>query len=511
MDDYIVVKTDFPDPDVIRVEDTYYMISTTMHFMPGGVILRSYDLLNWEIISYVYDTLEDTDRHRLEENKNIYGEGMWAGCLRYHNGLFYVCFTANDTQKTYLFTSSNIEGPWQKKIMEGFYHDNSILFDDDGKVYIVYGNTEIYLTELDSELNGPKKDGVHRIIIKDEGDVRLGYEGAHIYKMNGKYYIFLIHWPDTGHGRRTQACFVADSLTDEFIGKDILDEDMGYFNQGVAQGGIVDTPEGDWYAMLFQDRGAVGRIPVIVPIRWKDKFPVLNFKKEKPEEIRIKSTHLNHIYEPVVANDDFQYATKQGMPVTLKKQWQWNHNPNSKLWTVEDEPGKLIIKTNKISKNVTQAVNCLTQRMMFPNCDIKVTLDGSNLKDGDYAGLCALQGKYSLIALTKENGHYYLVQMVKKGSASKMGQVCDEEPGVVTEKVRIHRCQVSLRIIGDFMNMKDHIQCFYEKDGKWVQLGETTKHYFTLDHFTGCRIGLFIYSTEDIGGKVAFTEFKYHC
>jgi len=61
------------------------------------------------------------------------------------------------------------------------------------------------------------------------------------------------------------------------------------------------------------------------------------------------------------------------------------------------------------------------------------------------------------------------------------------------------------------MNMKDHIQCFYEKDGKWVQLGETTKHYFTLDHFTGCRIGLFIYSTEDIGGKVAFTEFKYHC
>lgn len=508
MDDYVVLKTDFPDPDVIRVKDTYYMISTTMYFMPGGVILRSYDLLNWEIISYVYDTLEDTDRHGLEGNKNIYGEGMWAASLRYHNNLFYVCFTANDTKKTYLFTSSNIKGPWLRKNIEGFYHDNSLLFDDD-KVYIVYGNTVIYLTELDAELNGPKEGGVHRIIIKDEGDVRLGYEGAHIYKIHGKYYIFLIHWPNTGYGRRAQACFVADSLTDEFVGKDVFDEDIGYLNQGVAQGGIVDTPDGDWYAMLFQDRGAVGRIPVIVPVNWKDGFPVLDIKKEKPEEIRIKSTNPNHIYQPVVTSDDFQYATQQGMPVTLKKQWQWNHNPDPKLWTVTDQPGNLIIKTDKLSKNVTQAKNCLTQRMMFPNCDMRVTLDGSCLQEGDYAGLCALQSKYSLIALTLENDQYYLVHMVKEGPASKMGQVNDEQLGRVTEKILINRCQVSLKITADFMNMKDHIQCFYEEDEKWIGLGESTKHYFTLDHFTGCRIGLFIYSTKNIGGKVAFEKFKY--
>ncbi|HOV41656.1 MAG TPA: family 43 glycosylhydrolase, partial [Oscillospiraceae bacterium] len=135
-----IIWSDFPDLDVIRVEDTYYMIRTTMHMMPGAVILRSYDLANWEIASYLYDTLEDNPAHRLEDGKNIYGAGMWAASLKYHNGMFYVCFVANDTHKTYLFTSKSIDGPWEKREIEGFYHDISLLFDDDGKVYIVYGN-----------------------------------------------------------------------------------------------------------------------------------------------------------------------------------------------------------------------------------------------------------------------------------------------------------------------------------------------------------------------------------
>ena len=81
-----IIKMDYPDPDVIRVEDTYYMISATLHFMPGGVILRSYDLRNWEIAGYVYDTLEETPQERMEGESSIYGKGMWAGCLRYQIG-----------------------------------------------------------------------------------------------------------------------------------------------------------------------------------------------------------------------------------------------------------------------------------------------------------------------------------------------------------------------------------------------------------------------------------------
>ena len=79
-----VIKADFPDPDVIRVDDTYYMLCSTLHFLPGAVILRSYDLVNWEIASYVFDTFEGTEEARMTNEHNNYGCGMWAGSLRYH-------------------------------------------------------------------------------------------------------------------------------------------------------------------------------------------------------------------------------------------------------------------------------------------------------------------------------------------------------------------------------------------------------------------------------------------
>ena len=180
-----VIYSDYPDADVIRVGDTYYMVSTTMHFMPGCVILRSYDLLHWEVASYVYERLEETPGQCLADNKGVYGKGMWAASIRYYEGTFYVCFVANDTGKTYLYTAADIAGPWKKSTIEGFFHDNSLLFDDDGRVYIAYGNREIYITELNESLTAPKEGGLHRMAIKDTGDVILGYEGAHFYKING--------------------------------------------------------------------------------------------------------------------------------------------------------------------------------------------------------------------------------------------------------------------------------------------------------------------------------------
>ena len=115
-----LTKMDYPDPDVIRVNDTYYMVSTTMYFMPGGVLLRSYDLINWEICSYIYDTLEHTPGERLEEEQTVYSHGMWAPCIRYHNGQFYVVFIAHEFNKTFLFTAEKAEGPWKKVISKEF-------------------------------------------------------------------------------------------------------------------------------------------------------------------------------------------------------------------------------------------------------------------------------------------------------------------------------------------------------------------------------------------------------
>ena len=102
-----LTKMDYPDPDVIRVEDTYYMVSTTMHFMPGGALLRSYDLRNWEIAGYIYDKLDDSPAERMEQERTEYAGGMWAASIRYHEGVFYVVFVSHSAQKTYLFKATD--------------------------------------------------------------------------------------------------------------------------------------------------------------------------------------------------------------------------------------------------------------------------------------------------------------------------------------------------------------------------------------------------------------------
>jgi beta-xylosidase len=505
-----ILRSDFPDPDVIRVGDTYYMISTTMHFMPGAVILRSFDLIQWEIVSYVYDTLDDTPAQKLDGDQSIYGQGMWAASLRYHAGKFYVCFVANDTHKTYLYQANDPRGPWQKQIVDGFYHDCSLLFDDDGRVYIAYGNNEIYLTELKEDLSGPKPGGLHRLIVRDKAGIRLGYEGTHFYKINRRYYLFFIHWLADGSGRRVEACFCADSPEGEFSGKDVLDDDMGYFNNGVAQGGIVDTPDGDWYAVLFQDEGALGRVPVLVPAHWENDFPVFGVEGKVPACIETKSTRPDAVYAPFVSGDEFHYTPGPDGKIRLSPVWQWNHNPVEELWRVDGEKGELCLRMGRLSENLTRAYNVLTQRTVRPACSASVEVDGSLLNDGDYAGICALQGRYGMAAITRENGSYFLVMKGNPGEADyRMGKTLDKTPGVEYERIPLSGAVAELKVTANFERMTDEASFFYRDGADWRPIGAVQKLYFGLDHFVGCRFGLFVYATQKIGGQAAFRHFGY--
>lgn len=503
-----LTRLDYPDPDVIRVEDTYYMVSTTMHFMPGCEILRSYDLRNWEHAAYVYERLDGTPGQRLEGEENIYGKGMWAASLRYHKGTFYICFVANDTHKTYLYTAKEIEGPWEKHTVEGFYHDCSLLFDDDDRIYIAYGNKQIYITELDSSLSGPKEGGLHRLAVSDEGHPGLGYEGTHFYKINGRYYLFFIH-SLRDRWRRVEACFAADSVDGEFKGGDVLNDDRGYCGQGVAQGGIVDTPDGKWYAVLFQDSGAVGRIPVLIPVTWKDDYPVFGEKGRIPRHFSVESTRPGYVYQPLVQSDDFKGE--------LKSCWQFNHEPEAALVEHDREKGIWQVRTDKLCGNLTQARNTITQRMAWPGCAGEVTVDGSGLKEGDYAGLCALQGCYGFIGLARREGKLYLTVRTKEpaehpGELPAKGQDDEREWAAVPLEEETARLKLEV----DFTNMRDSA-CFYyykKEEGKfrghWEKAGTEHRLRFGLDHFTGCRFGLVAYSTRETGGLARFSNFVYH-
>lgn len=505
-----IIKADYPDPDVICVDDTYYMISTTMYFMPGGVILRSYDLVNWEIASYVFDKLDDNENERLERESTAYGGGMWAASLRYHDSKFYVVFISRFTNTTYLFISDNINGPWEKRTIEGCYHDCSLLFDDDGRKYLVSGNTNIRLVELEDDLSKPKKGGIDKIIIKDETDDILKYEGSHFYKINGRYYIFLIKWQKAEPSRRVEYCFVSDTIDGEYEGKLVLNDDRGYMNQGVAQGGIVMAPNGKWYAMLFQDSGAVGRMPVLVPVSFDDRFPVFGVDGKVPEKFEYASSRPYYRYEPLFTSDNFILEEGKDSYASLKKQWQFNHQPDLNNFELLPEGG-LRLRTSKICSNLPHSRNTLTQRMRFPKCEAEVTIDASGMKNGDIAGLCALQGCYGYLGIMKEAGAYYLVKTIRKLESNPyaVGASGDFVPGSVVEKIKLSDSKITVCLKANFENMTDKLDFYYLKDGKFVKVSNSHQLEFRLDHFTGARFGLFLFATRETGGEVLFKEFIY--
>lgn len=492
-----IIMSDYPDLDVIRVDDTYYMVSTTMHFMPGCVILKSYNLLDWEFCSYVYDELDPTPGETLQDNKGVYGRGMWAASLRYNKGKFYVSFVANDTHKSYLFTSENIQGPWKKTVMEGFYHDMSILFDDDGRNYVVYGNTDIYLTELKEDLSGPKEGGINKKIIEDDRDkIVLGYEGSHFYKINGKYYIFMIHMPKGQ--MRTEGCYVADKIEGPYTGCDVLCSDVGGWNSGAAQGGIVSSPDGKWYSILFQDHGALGRIPILVPVEFRDGFPVFGVDGKVPDHVTVLDNRPDYKYKPLWSNDFTNPC------------WQWNHIPNIQLTSVSQNC--LSISTNKLVKNITQANNTLTQRTFSEECEGQVTLDASELNEGDFAGLCALEGEYGFIAITKDGDKFKLITAEHKIPYTPwtMGVHDDSEPAFIEERL-LEKNKITLKLKFTLHRECQQVQLMYfdETEGNFIQLGKAVKLRYTLDQFVGVRFALFNYSTKIIGGKASFSDFKY--
>lgn len=480
-----VIFSDFPDPDVIRVGDTYYLVTTTMHFFPGAQILQSKDLVNWQHLCYVYDAFSETPAQRLEGG-HIYGQGMWAPTLRLHNGVFHLVFSCNDTKCCYHFTARDAGGPWKREPMEGFYHDPSLLFDDDGKVYIVYGNRDIYITQLKEDLSAPLPGGLHRVLLHDEAE-GLGWEGSHIYKINGRYYLCNIHWP--AGKMRIQGVHAADDLSGDFTGGEVLADDLDGSFRGVAQGGMVDTPDGQWFMMLFQDHGAQGRMPVLVPFVWESGMP----KPGKvPGELAVP---VDETVPKLYTSDLLQGG--------ISPLWQWNHEPDP--GRVAFTPQGLRLTCGGSARDVEEAQNTLTQRCFGEKCTASVTLDASALQEGDHAGICALQGLFGQLCVTVRQGKKYLSLRTREQGEGTLFR--STETPAERALLPLETDVVTLRAAFDFSC--DQVQFSYERAGVFVDVGKPHKLVYRLDHFTGCRIGLCAFSSQSTGGDAVFSNFVY--
>lgn len=501
-----IIWSDVPDDDVIRVGDTYYMVSTTMYFSPGAPIMKSKDLANWEICNYVFDTYANGDVQNLKNGKHDYAHGQWATSLRYNkkNGKYYAFFGSYGSGKSYICSTDDIEnGEWSRVELNGMYHDASILFDDDGRNYLVSGaGGTCSIKEFNSDMTGWKQGGMEKQLFKTNFN-NLAGEGWHIQKINGYYYIFGIAWP-SGHGR-LEFVYRSKSRNGNWESKTILDSGLGTYGSGCAQGGIVDTPDGKWYGLLFQDHGAVGRIPVLVPVTWQNDWPMMGVNGKAPLTLDLGTSKGSDL----AGDDSFDYKSND-----LALEWSWNHNPDNTAWSVTEREGWLRLKNKSIASHLLNARNTLTMRTEGPACSSYIKLDTKNMKPGDYAGLSAFQLKYGCIGVhVNDDGSKKIYMSVNSGSdvATTSNKIVAEQNlsgDVVYVKVDFKFANVNSD--GSSSNNIDKANFYYSYDGQnWTKLGQELSMSYDLKLFTGYRSGIYSYATKTTGGYADIDFFEY--
>jgi beta-xylosidase len=264
-------------------------------------------------------------------------------------------------------------------------------------------------------------------------------------------------------------------------------------DKGVAQGGIVDTPDGRWYAYLFQDHGAVGRIPFLAPLAWDEGWPVVGVEGKVPETLDIPVAKGSLV--GIVTSDEFDREPGDN---TLPLAWQWNHNPDDRNWSLTKQPGRLRLTTGRVDDVVTQARNTLTQRAFGPECSGTTLLEVGGMKDGDCAGLIALQNQFGFVGVRMGAGAKSIVMVSAENSSP-----------VEVMRVPLSQDHVFLRIECDFKDMVDTAYFFFSLDGNiWKSIGKPHRLRYDLVHFMGCRFGLFNYATHSEGGYVDFDFFR---
>ncbi|MYM22724.1 family 43 glycosylhydrolase [Duganella sp. FT135W] len=496
---------EFSDPDLIRVNDWFYLTGTTMHAMPGLPVLRSRDLVNWELLSYAAERLDFGPAYRLEGGKNIYGQGIWAPSLRYRNGVFYI-FTNVNGRGTQIYSAINPRGPWVHWEMKRSLHDLSVLFDDDNKAYAVWGHQDLHIAQLTDDLLDIVPSTEKVLFAKTDG---IG-EGAHFYKIGGRYYILSANYAG---GFRMPAAR-SDNVYGPYEVNQAISKDEGFGMVGgyrlknnqypfevtppnpasrdataMHQGGIVLTEAGEWWGFSMMDYNSVGRLLSLAPITWKDGWPYFglpgNPGRNPRTWVKPRTAERQQIKTPFERNDDFSE------PV-LKPIWQWNHVPVEDRWSLSERPGFLRLRSMPAA-SFWEARNTLTQRAIGPISSPTVSLDVVGLLENDVAGLALLNLPYATLGVERKDGKLALA-------------LFDQARNQAT-RVPITATKLWLRAECDFLTEKARFS--YSTDGETFRpIGQEFTMIFQLTTFQGVRYALFNYNTgQQNGGAADFNSF----
>ncbi len=491
-----VIASDFPDPDVILVDSTYYMVNTTMFTFPGVPVLKSYDLVNWQYCCNAIERFDFSPCYDLD-GCNRYGHGQWATSLKYHNGKYYLLFITLD-EGGFLCTADKPEGPWQiRKLPKGFY-DPGLFFDDDGRIYVAHGYSKILVTELNADFSPKGNDS-----LVYTGDIRRGLEGTHVYKINGYYYMYSTYGGLDG----MQVALRSKNIYGPYEQKVVIYDTTHGVNFGIHQGALIQTQTGEWWTILFVDSGPFGRFPSLQPVSWEEGWPMVGVNGKAVVTFKKPNVGRNYPVTVLPSSDEFD---KPG----LGMQWGWNHNPDPIKWSLTERPGYVRLRTVTVVDSLPKARNTLTQRIFAYYSDTLASIaltkmDIRQMKEGDIAGLAVFQDPYGFVGIKRSKGKNSIV-MVNNGRTVDSAAV--EASTVYLRARAIHGSGAAPYYGGKAAPGAGTASFSYSLDNQiFAKIGNVLHMKFNLRLFTGNKFCLFTYATAETGGYVDFDWFRTTC
>ncbi|MDN4501450.1 glycoside hydrolase 43 family protein [Alteromonadaceae bacterium BrNp21-10] len=496
-----VLFADYSDPDMIRVGDDFYMVSSSFNVMPGIPILHSKDLVNWSIIGHVYNNIP------LEKfDKPSHGNGSWAPSIRYHNGQFYVYFCTPHTG-LFVATAKDPKGPWTLEQMADveLWEDPTPFWDDDGNAYLIRGKLRadiLYIHKMSNDGKRLLDDG--QVIFKDLESQPV-IEGPKVLKKDGYYYIFA---PAGGVKVGWQAVLRSKNIYGPYENRTILHKGNTDIN-GPHQGGVVQLKSGEWWFMHFQDRGLYGRIAHLQPVFWKEGWPTMGEDQnsdgigEPVAQYRKPNVGAVHPIAVPQTSDEFN-QDKLGL------QWQWHANPQNDWYSLNKaNPGHIRLFAEQ---NLTQFGNLrfvgnqLLQKFSSPGFSVTTKISFYPDQLNDKSGLVINGQQWGYIALHKTQEGVRLG--VFKGHYEQYDDATVELESVTAQPNQDGQFEYYLKVD---VEPNGQYQFSYSVEGKHFQtMGPMLQA--TAGVWIGAKVGLFSLSPSIVKsqGYADFDWFRMH-
>ncbi len=488
----------YPDPSICRVDDDYYLVTSTFAYFPGVPIFHSKDLVNWRQIGHCLTT-----ERQLPLANTWISAGIYAPTIRYNDGWFYMVTTNVGGIGNFFVRSKQPAGPWSDPVpvAQGGI-DPSLFFDEDGRVYFqsnCKGNEGygIYQCEIDISTGSMLTET--RLLWKGTGGAHP--EAPHLYKINGLYYLMIAEG-GTEYGHMVTIARSGDPYGpfEPCPANPILSHrSLNSSIHATGHADLVQAHDGSWWAVFlgirpvsYPYRHHLGRETFLAPVSWtSDGWPIIG-DGGRIESV-MEAPQLTEVrWPPKAIRDDFD-------DTMLGFDWVFLRNPAPDSWSLSECPGHLALRGNKTSLDDASAPAFVGRRLSHMSCNIAALLNFEPVNDGEEAGLTVFMNEryhYDLAVKCKEGRKVIVLRRTVGSLRTESTLDCAE--GNVVLKIEARPESFGFAIQQEGSNV--------------LELGSGETHLLSTEvagGFTGILIAMYAVCETGQGSPALFDWFDY--